>query len=209
MKTTMTKSFLFVRSALLTSLLSLIGASMALASIPLPPGSGPTPLPGATAAIEADLGGTVIFDKVYPFAIRGGGSALLFAGQLQNRVVKSARTGELHFYYRIRDTKQGLNGIIHSVRTQVFANEDVLVDWRPDGLGAIHPVRAERSPGSGAMIQFDFGVTPTAGPVLVGGTDSKFFFIKTEAKNYQLNGRTTITLATGQSITLGTAAPVR
>ncbi len=188
------------------SMAALAYQSVSSASVALPPSSPPTALVGATVAAEADLAGTVLYDKLLPFTIRGAGGAVLFVGTLQNRVVRSTRTGTLHFYYRIRDTKAGLNGVVKEVKTYGFQGfSEIAVDWRPDGLGAINPFSAERSAGAGSFITFNF--SPTGGTVLVGGEESKFFYIKTAAKRFLLNGRTMVILAGGQIATLQTAVP--
>lgn len=175
------------------------------ASVPLPAGAGPVLLPGSTAAAEADLAGTVVHDKLIPFRIASAAGALLFQGVLQNRVVKSA-SSDLHFYYRIRDTKPGLNGIIKTITTISYAAAPVLsVDWRPDGLGTIKPKSAQRSAAPGGTIRFEFDI---AGPVLVGGTESKFFYLKTaRVANFKESGNTRIQLASGEAVVLRTAAP--
>jgi hypothetical protein len=176
------------------------------ASVGLPVGAGPVFLPGSTAALEADLGGPVVSDQVIPFRILNRAGALLFMGQLQNRVVKSSRSGVLHFYYRIRDTKQGLNGIIRSIISKSFVTTpSIQVDWRPDGLGSVNPIEAQRSLRDGSLVQFNFDI---ADMVMVGGTESKFFYIKTTAQNFNLKGQTKILLTSGDSVLLNTAAPL-
>jgi hypothetical protein len=193
--------------ATLSSILSLnfIVAHSAFASVAVISGAGPTPILGTTAASEADLAGSVVQDNLLPFRILNAAGALLFEGKLQNRIVRSTQTGLLHFYYRIRDTKAGLNGIVKNVTTQSFAlSPRTLADWRPDGLGAIDPFQVERSGGAGSLLRFDFDST---GDVLVGGQESKFFYIKTMNKNYKNLGQTRITLTTGDSTTLTTLAP--
>ncbi len=170
-------------------------------------GSAPIFLPGTTVATEADLGGAVLVDNVIPFRIVNAGSQVLFVGKLQNRVVKSSTTGNLHFYYRIRETQGGLNGIIKSVGSLSFQTSPrLLVDWRPDGLGQVNPIEAQRSTVNGALIQFNFDI---ADQVLVGGLESKFFYVKTFSKNYSMNGQTKIQLTSGESVILSTAAPVK
>jgi hypothetical protein len=172
----------------------------------LPAGAGPILLPGTTVAVEADLAGTVIHDKLIPFRIASAAGALLFEGVLQNRVVKGA-TGDLHFYYRIRDTKAGLNGIIRYVTTASYAATPMLsVDWRPDGLGTISPKSVQRSAAPGAIIRFEF---VNGGPqVLVGGRESKFFYLKTvRASQFKELGSTRIQLVTGQAVSLRTVIP--
>ncbi len=61
------------------------------------------------------------------------------------------------------------------------------VDWRPDGLGTIAP-RAASRPAPGDVVEFrrfePLGVQP--------GHDSRFFFIKTSARNFGPGGTTTL-----------------
>lgn len=180
---------------------------VAYASVALVPGVAPVALPGTTAAAEADLAGVVVEDNVLPFSISNAAGALLFEGKLQNRVVRSSSTGDLHFYYRVRDTTPGLNGIVKNVVTTSFqAMPRILADWRIDGLGNINPVEASRSSGLGHHIQFAFD---TSSNVLVGGAESKFFFVKTHAQKYKNTGKTRIVLTTGDSTVLKTFVPVR
>lgn len=179
----------------------------ARASVLLPPGGGPVALPGTTAAMEADLAGGVLHDKLIPFQIHAPTGALLFAGELQNRVVRSSRDGALHFYYSVRNTKPGLNGVVSAVTTQSFGvSPYAAVDWRPDGLGDVNPMRAQRSGGVGDTIRFLF---PVSGHPLVGGEESRFFYIKTHAANFEEVGTTWIQLRTGEHVVLRTAAPRR
>ncbi|MEY4615215.1 MAG: hypothetical protein RJB66_175 [Pseudomonadota bacterium] len=193
-------------SVLAVALSSMAFASVGAASVALPPGTGPTNLVGATTAAESDLAGVVLHDKLIPFKILGLGGVVLFAGTLQNRVVKSNQTGNLHFYYRIRDTKSGLNGVVRHLQTQGFHNVNpLLADWRPDGLGTIHPDTAERSPGAGNIVRFNF--IPHAGMVFSGGLDTKFVYLKTMYKKFASGGHTQIRLKTGESVMLPTVLP--
>lgn len=180
-------------------------AASAQASVALPPGGAPIALPGASVALEADLAGTVIRDSLIPFRITNPAGALMFEGKLQNRVVRSARTGLLHFYYSIRDTRPGLNGIVKSVVTKSFDSSSlILADWRRDGLGSVNPIRAQRSSAAGEVLKFDFDTTSN---VLVGGRTSRFFFVKAKVQNYHTEGKTYIQLTTGDIATLTTFAP--
>lgn len=197
--------FFSFRSAMSAFLAMVCLASQGEASVALLPGLAPVALPGTTVAAEADLAGVVLQDNLLPFRITGAGGALLFEGQLQNRVVRSSVTGLLHFSYRIRDTLPGLNGIVRSVSTSSFADSGRLfVDWRPDGLGAIAPFLAQRSAGSGPLVRFDFR---TSGSVLVGGAESRFFYIKTMKRNFAVGGQTRIQLVTGESAVVRTLMP--
>lgn len=192
------QGFLFVATA------SLFTGS-ANASVVLAPGGAPVALPGASVAIEGDLAGVVVRDDLIPFRITNAAGALLFEAKLQNRLVRSARTGLLHFYYRIRDTRPGLNGIVRSVMTKSFdSSSTILADWRRDGLGIVNPIQGQRSPALGEILKFNFD---TVSNVLVGGRDSRFFFVKTKDQSYNANGKTTIQLTTGDTATLTTLAP--
>ena len=191
----------------IASFLFAVGTSgVGTASVFLPAGAGPVVLPGATSAAEADLAGTVISDKMIPFSINNAMGAVLFSGQLQNRVVRSSRNGFLHFYYSIRNTRPGLNGVIRSVFTRTFAaTPNVFVDWRPDGLGQINPVTATRTSGVGDLIRFNF---VPSGSALISGRESKFFFIKTKVANFVAAGQTRIQLTSGEAVVLNTMSPV-
>lgn len=205
MKITMVNTLRLGVFALTAGIISI--SSVGSASVMLPPGSGPTVLVGSTAAAEADLGGVVLYDKLLPFTITGPGGAVLFTGNLQNRVVQSSRTGALHFYYRIRDTKRGLNGVVEELRTHGFQKiQPLMADWRPDGLGTVRPHTAERSPGAGAIVTFNFDATGSM--ALVSGQESKFFYLKTTAKRYAVRGNTLIRLSSGQMVNLQTAMPI-
>lgn len=178
----------------------------AFASVALVPGLAPLALPGTTAALEADLAGTVVRDDLIPFRIVNAGGAALFEANLQNRIVRSTGTGRLHFYYRIRDTKPGLNGIVRSIWTDNFqASPRILSDWRQDGLGTVNPKLAERSGGVGQFLRFGFDTTVN---VLVGGRESRFFFAKTSAKLFSDQGKTTVQLTSGEFAVLKTLMPI-
>lgn len=192
-------------SAIFLFTVAVFSSRFAEASVVLPPGGAPVFLPGASVAAEADLAGTIIRDDVIPFRITNAAGALLFEAKLQNRIVRSARTGLLHFYYRIRDTRPGLNGIVKSVFTKSFDSSSViLADWRFDGLGVVNPIQGQRSPSLGEVLKFNFNTTLN---VLVGGRDSRFFFVKTKDQSFHKRGKTTIQLTTGDSATLTTVAP--
>lgn len=189
-------SLMFTGSALLSI--------TAGASTSLPPGSA-VPVPGATSAAEIDLAGGVILDRLIPFKIVNPGGVVLFRGTLQNRIVRSTATGNLHFYYRIRDTAAGLPGKIAALTTRNFrASPNLATSYRIDGLGTVPPTSASRS-ADGAQIIFRFG--PQAGATLNAGDSSKFFELKTTAKRYNPYGTTRISLLSGHSVILRTAQP--
>ncbi|MEW6251278.1 MAG: hypothetical protein AB1716_11570, partial [Planctomycetota bacterium] len=168
-------------------------------AIVLPPG-GVVPLMGTTAAIRPELAGLVIYDELIDFEIRDG-AVLLYRGTLQNRVVRSDLSGNLHFYYYIRDTEPGLNGYIRYVRTTRFPGVLTDVDYRLDGLGTVGPDLARRSPAPGTLVEFEFS------GLLPAGQESRFFFIITDVKEFVTGGETTLYLHTGQRVTLPTVMP--
>lgn len=194
--------------AVFAALLSLAALPMAVwASVALPPGGPAIPLPaGTTAAAEPDLAGTVLRDALIPFTISVGG-APVFQGVLQDRVVRSSASGRLHFYRRIRDTRRGLNGVVRSVTIESFAASPRLqADWRPDGLGTVAPTTVQRSVGTGARVRFTFPVAPAT--ALIGGRESRFFYLKGTTLTSSNAGRTRIELTNGASATVDTAMPV-
>jgi len=65
-------------------------------SVVLPGGTVPTP--GTTVGARPELAGTVIYDNLIPINVVGTGGTTLFAGVLQDRVVKETVSGTLDFY---------------------------------------------------------------------------------------------------------------
>lgn len=190
------------------ALVSAFAPEIALASVSLVPGLAPAALPGTSVASEPDLAGVVVVDRLLPFRIESASGALLFQGHLQDRVVRSSATGALHFYYRIRDTVPGLNGIVRSLVVRPYpvgVSASTLVDWRADGLGTTAPQFARRSAGSGEMIAFDFD---PVGDVLVGGRESRFAFVKTRNTRFAPVGKALVRLVSGESADLVVYVPV-
>lgn len=182
-------------------------SGIAGASVLVPIGAGPIALIGTTSAAEPELAGIVLLDKLIPFSISNPAGALLFKGELQNRVIKSSSNGFLHFYYSIRNTQADLNGVVQSLSTKSFAlSGSVHADWRVDGLGDVSPIEVSRSGGTGELIQFRF---PSSGSALAGGLESNFFFLKTKSLRYKRDGQTRIQLRTGESVILRTVSPAR
>jgi len=189
----------------LTFAISTIFCWTAQASRNLPAGA-TVIVPGSTSGAEIDLAGGVVTDKIIPFKISNSAGTLLFKGSLQNRVVRSASTGELHFYYRIRETQAGLPGQILGLGTQTFKDPPrISTSYRVDGLGTVAPRYASRS-SNGARVTIRF---PAKGAgTLDAGEESKFMVIKTTAKRYNNLGMTQIVLVSGESATMKTAQPV-
>jgi hypothetical protein len=167
-------------------------------SSPLAPGA-TISLNFSTAATEPDLAGVVVRDTLIPFTITDSLGRAMCKGQLQDRVVRSNTTGLLHFYYRIRGARGGHT--INAVATVNFGADTLNVAYRQDGLGAVHPVAALRNP-AGNRVEFRFKE-----PGLRCDRESRFFFIKTKAKNFGPDGQTRLTLITGQTVALQTAQP--
>jgi hypothetical protein len=163
-------------------------------------------IPASSSGAEIDLAGGVVLDKIIPFKISNSAGTLLFKGSLQNRVVKSASSGELHFYYRIRETQTGLPGQILGFSTQTFKDPArISTSYRVDGLGSVAPRFATRS-SNGARVTIRF---PAKGAgTLDAGEESKFMVIKTMAKHYNNMGLTQIVLVSGESASMKTAQPV-
>jgi hypothetical protein len=182
--------------------LTLLGVTAAMAiSVVLFPG-GSLPTPATTAATEPDLPGGVIVDRLVPFTIKNVDGRVVCAGNLQDRVVRSTKTGHLHFYYRIRDTKGA--GAIGRIATESFAGLPISVGYRTDGLGTVAPRFASRSAWPGPVVSFEF-VDP---PLLCARhQESRFILIKTPATAFHKGGKTAIFATTGEATTLPTVQP--
>ena len=120
-------------------------------------------LSGTTAHAAPYLAGTVIEDRLRPFAMTGPRAV---SGTLQDRVVRQ-NDGRLCFVYRIyalRTERPDTNGLDTEigVRYPRFPAE-IEVEYRTDGLGQVAPYGAVYS---GSALGFQFGagaiVTPTA-----------------------------------------------
>lgn len=165
-------------------------------------------LTGTTAAATPELAGVVLEDKLLDFAIRNSAGAVIFKGKLQDRVVRSKKTGRLHFYHYIRNTTPGLPGAIASVSRAKFDKFRTDVDFRLDGLGSIGPVGAVRS-GDGNLVQFIFAGHPGWGDRPVrSGSESRFFYAATDATKYARSGQTIIYATDGSRVGLTTYAPI-
>lgn len=208
MKTSMHVHHQTARSGrLLRTLLGvvLVGAmaATAQASIFLPPG-GLAPLVGTQLIWEPDLAGTVIRDQLLPFVIRTSAGGVVYRAQLQDRVVRSAATGHLHFYQRIRDAAPALPGRVATVQNSDFSHWNTWVEYRIDGLGNVGPLHAVRSPAAGAWIKLNMPA-----PGLGGGASSRFILRKTTANRWAPVGVTIIELVSGERAFIpGTAMPV-
>ncbi len=181
------------------TMMAVLCMALQVSAVDLPPG-GAVGLSGVSGGPGP---GSVVHDDLIPFEIRDTNNALLFAGELQNRVVRRDATGTLAFVYAIRNTEPGLNGAVDEVHTKDFATFLTDVEYSTTSLGTIAPTRAQRTT-DGSTVTFLFG-----GSTVTPGTESRFMHISTEAIDFELNGSTKLTLQSGESVTLTTAMPVR
>lgn len=169
--------------------------------IALVPGAG-TGLSGTTVGDAPELAGPIIRDVALPVQVFGAGQVLLYQAVLQDRVVQSALTGELHFYRRLLNTNGSLNGQLSSVQTTGFAGWETDVEWRLDGLGDVGPSRAQRS-ADGNILAFLFG-NPIFAP-----EETTFFFAATNAEAFDTSGQVAVRLTTGEQVVInGVSRPI-
>jgi hypothetical protein len=157
---------------------------------------------GTTAAARPELAGTVIHDTLIPLSIKDSGGVVIFKGHLQDRVVRETKAGTLDFYQDIRaDAGWKLDVLLEDVEHSSFKGSTTDVDYRTDGIGdpSVHPVLATRDNGAGPVVSFFFN-----GETLEVGKDSLFFFVKTDARTYDLKGSTSIEV---KSLQAPTGAP--
>lgn len=129
---------------------------------------------------EGSLGGSVIEDALVAFTVRDAGGRSC-RGRLQVRVVRSTATGELDFYYRIRDTSG--SGTLAGITARDFSHRSLRVGYRSDSVGSVAPTRAYRYPAPGPA-------------VVIGGLrlrcsrheESHFIVIRTDATSFESGG---------------------
>ncbi len=174
----LSKTIALSLTALVTTAVSTCIAQIPKAqALTLNPG-GTVSLSGTTFADRPELGGTVLRDT------------LRSIGQLvvQDRVVQENRSGTLDFYYTIRNLNSTGSAISlgQFVAHSSFANFLTDVDFRTDGLGNTAPLRASRS-SDGSLVTFDFGDLS-----LLPDSQTNFFFIKTNATDFNELGQGTL-----------------
>lgn len=145
-------------------------------------GYGFNTLPGTSVAAEPGLAGTVVEDVRVPFSLPIADG--IFTGSVQNRVVL-ADDGTYDFYWRIDDTSfTGTAAArIGQLRLGGFGPSllGTNANYRTDGAGTVGPDRAfVFEPPFDGSINFLF-----AGG-LPAGTDTRFFFLDTNATAYGL-----------------------
>lgn len=176
----MNLSFHNVRGILSAAGLALGVYAMPAPAVPINPGD-TVALAGTTSAARPELAGDVLVDTIRPFSIDLGGG-LMITGSVQDRVVRSDADGTLDFYYRLFNDVDS-SGTVDFVVREVYTGFSTDVDFRTDGLGTIGPDQAFRLAGSGEEVRFDF-LADTVGP----GEESRLFFIKTDATQYNDSG---------------------
>ncbi len=120
-------------------------------------------------------------DTIRPFSVDLGGGNFT-TGMIQDRVVRETGSGTLDFYYRIvNDVSSG--GSLDFVTRNSFAGFGTDVDFRTDGSGTIGPDQASRN-AAGDEVLIDFFSTN----LLFPGAESFFFFVKTDATDFDENG---------------------
>jgi hypothetical protein len=163
------------------------------------PGQGLS-LSGTTLAARPELAGTVIQDVFRPFSFidaRG-----LTTGEVQDRVVRENLTGTLDFYTRVilDPTAKGVGDNIIRSNFTGFTTD---VDYRTDSIGTLHPLEAvDFLNGSIGVLDGSVGFSFLS-TVLTAGTDSVFFFIKTNAANYDANGTIQVSGESGDAFIQG------
>ena len=162
------------------AVLALIVLPSAALAVPLAPGNFVN-LIGTTHEARPELGGQVLQDTIRPFSVDLGGGNFT-SGMIQDRVVRETGSGTLDFSYRIvNDVSSG--GSLDFVTRNSFAGFGTDVDFRTDGSGTIGPDQASRN-AAGDEVLIDFFSTN----LLFPGAESFFFFVKTDATDFDENG---------------------
>jgi hypothetical protein len=153
---------------------------------------------------EPTLVGGVIRDTLVPFSIKSAAGEVLCSGQLQDRVVRSTRTGRVDFYYRIRNT-QG-PGAVRGIATAAYGGLPLRVGYRLDGLGTVPPRIATRSPAAGALVTFEITDPPVS---CAQHQETRFILIRTPVQAFHSGGKTQIIATTGDEVSVPTVMPYR
>ncbi|MCX5660779.1 MAG: PEP-CTERM sorting domain-containing protein [Planctomycetota bacterium] len=162
------------------------------------------PLSGTSVAARPELAGGVLADVLRPFTITAADGGTI-SGTLQDRV-SIGIDGALLFETRIRDTRSvpAVTGapapvlltVVHtSFSPSLVSFTDV--DFATDSLGTLGPDVAARGPG---ILSFQIGFQFSNG--LAGGTDSHFFFARTDSPWFEAEGEYTLSDANGNSTTV-------
>ena len=160
--------------------LALIVLPSAASAVPLAPGNFVN-LTGTSAEARPELTGVVLQDVIRPFSVDHGGGNFT-TGTIRDRVVRETDSGTLDFYYKISNDVSSA-GSVDFVTHNSFAGFGTDVDFRTDGVGTIGPDQASRN-AAGDEVLFDFFSTN----LLFPGAESFFFFVKTDATDFDANG---------------------
>ena len=160
-----------------------------------------TALSGTTAAARPELAGTILEDVLTPFSFDG------VSGTVQNRVVKETGTGTLDFYWKVDVDASSTGTGVGALRLIDFdASKLTDGDYRIDGLGTVAPATARvfnntSYPDGAINFLFNSGVT--------AGSESRFFFLHTDATTYAKTGQYDLLTAGSQQLsgTFQTFAP--
>ncbi len=143
--------------------------------------------------------GTVIRDVLVPYEIRNSSGALLYKGNVQDRVVRRP-DNTLVFDVNLRDSQSGLNGIVRSVTRYSYASLNTKVSYDAVSTGTVAPFQASRSAGAGPDITWRF-------ISLSSSQGSQALEISTDATAFNTNGSTLIGLTTGEVVVVPTSQP--
>lgn len=154
---------------------------------------------GITLAEDPSLQGLVAIDFVQDFAV-GDPAGGRLTGTLSSRAVTRMDTGEIDFYWGLRDLHSETN-FISSIVLSGYEGWDVGVEWRVDSTGDIGPAFASRTADDDS-IGFLF-----ESPYLHAPNESKLMLARTSAMSFELIGTARINLASGEFVELETWAP--
>jgi hypothetical protein len=166
----------------------------------LSPGSS-IPVPALTDKGDPNLDGVVQYDQLVPFTLQDS-NGLQCTGNLEERVVTSNNTGDLDFYYRVRDTAG--SGSVAKVSVSSFAGLWVGVGYRTDDLGTVPPTTADLSAAPGASITFDFSSHPIS---CAAQEESQFILISTAVTSFQSGGQADIFSTGGIDFSMPSVMP--
>jgi len=143
---------------------------------------------GTSYAIRPELGGVILEDRTLHFSLPN-----MVSGWIEETVMRESSSGTLDFYYKIHSDVTSVYSIsqVDFVNYVGFSTD---VDWRNDLLASIRPYSAAKS-SDGHLVSFTWGhIYPDRLPLLDihGGETTFFFFIKTDATNYNSNGSVTV-----------------
>ena len=165
-------------------------------------GSSSIPVPALTDAGDPNLGGVVQSDQLVPFTLQDANGDLECTGNLQERVVLSNNTGDLDFYYRVRDTAG--SGSVAQLSVSSFAGLSVGVGYRTDGLGTVPPTTADRNAAPGDTITFDFSSHPIS---CAAQEESQFILISTTVTSFESSGQANIVSTDGSNFSMPGVMP--